>query len=161
MRGVLRHPLLLVALIGMWLQLQQTVSLGQILLGCAVAMIAVNGYAALRPARARLRFGLAIPRLALIVLGDVVRSNLAVGRIILSRPANRKAGFIRIPLDLRSRHGLAVLAMIMTATPGTLWVQHDAARNVLLIHVLDLIDDEHWIRLIKGRYERLLMEIFE
>jgi multicomponent K+:H+ antiporter subunit E len=30
-----------------------------------------------------------------------------------------------------------------------------------MIHVLDLIDESEWIRAIKGRYERLLREIFE
>ena len=29
------------------------------------------------------------------------------------------------------------------------------------MHVLDLVDEETWVRTIKGRYERLLMEIFE
>ena len=30
-----------------------------------------------------------------------------------------------------------------------------------MIHVLDLIDEKTWIRTIKGRYERLLLDIFE
>ena len=30
-----------------------------------------------------------------------------------------------------------------------------------MIHVLDLIDENVWIATIKGRYERLLLEIFE
>ena len=29
------------------------------------------------------------------------------------------------------------------------------------MHVLDLVDETVWVRTIKGRYERLLMEIFE
>ena len=37
----------------------------------------------------------------------------------------------------------------------------DARRHRILIHVLDLIDEDEWIALIKNRYERLLMEIFE
>jgi len=32
---------------------------------------------------------------------------------------------------------------------------------MLTIHVLDLIDENAWIRTIKHRYERLLLEIFE
>jgi multicomponent K+:H+ antiporter subunit E len=32
---------------------------------------------------------------------------------------------------------------------------------LLMIHVLDLIDESVWIDTIKGRYERLLLEIFE
>ena len=37
----------------------------------------------------------------------------------------------------------------------------DAAKGILLLHVLDLVDETAWIRLIKDRYERRLMEIFE
>ena len=49
----------------------------------------------------------------------------------------------------------------ITATPGTIWVQFDRNAGRLLVHVLDMIDEEAWIQLIKHRYERLLMEIFE
>jgi len=101
----------------------------------------------------------AILRLAGIVVFDIVRSNLAVARIVISR-RKRVSGFIRLPLDMRDVNGLAVLACIITATPGTLWVQFNRADNMLLIHVLDLVDEETWIRLIKHRYERLLMVIF-
>ena len=56
---------------------------------------------------------------------------------------------------------IAVLACIVTATPGTSWARYDAAANVVTIHVLDLIDEQAWIRQFKERYERLLLEIFE
>ena len=68
---------------------------------------------------------------------------------------------MNIPLDLRDPYGLAVLACIITSTPGTLWVSFDSAKGMLMIHVLDLVDENEWIRTIKGRYERLLLEIFE
>jgi multicomponent K+:H+ antiporter subunit E len=68
---------------------------------------------------------------------------------------------VNIPLDLRDRHGLAVLACIITSTPGTLWVNFNPANGILMIHVLDLIDESVWMTTIKGRYERLLLEIFE
>ena len=29
------------------------------------------------------------------------------------------------------------------------------------VHVLDLVDESEWVERIKGRYERLLLEIFE
>ncbi|MGW8175761.1 MAG: Na+/H+ antiporter subunit E [Stenotrophomonas sp.] len=62
---------------------------------------------------------------------------------------------------MRDRYGLAVLAIIITSTPGTLWVEYESATGRLLLHVLDLVDEETWVRLIKDRYERRLMEIFE
>ena len=72
-----------------------------------------------------------------------------------------KIGFLQIPLEMRDPHGLAMLAVIITATPGTVWAGHDPADNVLTLHVLDLQDEAAWLQTIKQRYERPLMEIFE
>ena len=58
----------------------------------------------------------------------------------------RRAGFVRIPLDMRAPYGLAALACILTATPGTVWVDYDAAEGTMLLHVLDLTDEEEWVR---------------
>ena len=110
--------------------------------------------------KARVRRISIIFRLSSLVLADIVRSNIAVGRIVLSRGGpQRTSGFVNIPLDLRHPYGLAALACIITATPGTLWVSFDG--EVLTIHVLDLIDESEWIRTIKNRYERRLLEIFQ
>jgi multicomponent K+:H+ antiporter subunit E len=68
---------------------------------------------------------------------------------------------VNIPLDIRNPHALALLACIITSTPGTLWVSFDEQKGLLMIHVLDLIDEGEWIRTVKGRYERHLLEIFE
>jgi multicomponent K+:H+ antiporter subunit E len=73
---------------------------------------------------------------------DILRSNIAVAGIILKgRPRGRRPGFVAIPLELRDRTGLAVLACIVTSTPGTAWVEHGHDTNVLLIHVLDLAEE--------------------
>jgi multicomponent K+:H+ antiporter subunit E len=97
-----------------------------------------------------------------LVLADIVRSNIAVARIILGLVGReRTSGFVNISLELRDPYGLAALACIITATPGTLWVSFDPAKGILTIHVLDLIDESEWMRTIKGRYERLLLDIFE
>jgi multicomponent K+:H+ antiporter subunit E len=96
-----------------------------------------------------------------LVLADIVRSNMAVARIILGFERRTwTPGFVEIPLELRDSHGLATLACIITSTPGTLWVDFSAS-GTLTIHVLDLVDKTEWVRTIKGRYERLLVEIFE
>ena len=104
----------------------------------------------------------AVIRLAALVVADIVQSNLAVARIVLGLGASqRRAGFLSLPLELRHPAGLAAVACIITATPGTSWVRYDSAQNMVTIHVLDLVDEATWIRLFKERYERLLMEIFE
>jgi multicomponent K+:H+ antiporter subunit E len=162
MSGVVPYPLLSLALLILWLLLNQSVSAGHVILGSVIAVLASWAMAALRPEKPRIRHPGVALRLIGMVLLDILRSNIAVGRIIVrSREPGVNAGFMTIPLDMRSRHGLAVLAIIITSTPGTIWVEYDVARGTLLLHVLDLVDETVWIRTIKGRYERLLMEIFE
>ncbi|MBM6582252.1 Na+/H+ antiporter subunit E [Microvirga sp. BT689] len=162
MSWLLPYPLLSAALVALWLLLNQSVSAGHVILGSVIAILASWMMAALRPEKPRIRRPGTILRLAGLVLLDILRSNVAVGRIIVrSREPGVNAGFMTIPLDLRSRNGLAVLSIIITSTPGTTWVSYDAAKGTLLLHVLDLVDETVWIRTIKGRYERMLMEIFE
>lgn len=156
------YPLMSLALLAMWLLLHNSVSPATLLGGALAAFAAPWAMAALQTERLRIRSLTALIRLAGIVLYDIVRSNIAVATIILSR-RHRKgaAGFIIIPLDMRNRFGLTLLALIVTSTPGTLWVQYNSTRGTLLLHVLDLVDEATWITLIKQRYERLLLEAFE
>lgn len=161
MSRVLPYPLLTVALLLTWLLLT-SFSVGQFLLGSLVAVAASRAMAALQPSKPRLRRWQVIPKLAGIVALDILRSNLAVLAIIVQgRRRERVSGFVTIPLDLRDRTGLAVLSCIVTSTPGTAWIEFSPDSGVLLIHVLDLIETDDWVSLIKNRYESLLMEIFE
>lgn len=161
MKRWIPYPLLAGSLLLMWFLLTQSFSIGQLVLGAATALLATWAMTALRPERVKIKSLRPVTRLLGIVLIDIVRSNIAVARIILFRPRNRIADFVSLPLDLRDPHGLAVLALIITATPGTMWIQFDRTKETLLVHVLDLVDREAWIGLIKGRYEALLLEIFD
>ena len=145
-----------------WLLLQNTVAAGHLVLG-AILGLGVAGVAwQMRPLTARPRRLLTIPVLIGHVLLDIVRSNIAVAQIVLgSKERRSNSGFMKIPLDMRDPHGLAMLACIITATPGTVWAGLTEDGSALNLHVLDLQDEQHWIDLIKSRYERPLMEIFE
>jgi multicomponent K+:H+ antiporter subunit E len=160
MSRFLPHPVISAALLMMWLLLNQTVSPGPVLVGLALALLGGWALAVLRPGRPRLaRFG-AVLRLTRAVLVDIARSNITVAGLILGRSKTRRSGFLRIQLRLRNPQALAVLACILTAAPGTAWVEFDAEEGWLLLHVLDLIDEESWARMIRDRYEEPLMEIF-
>lgn len=160
-RALLPHPLLALGLFATWLLLSGSISAGDVLVALIAALTIPQVMRRLEPDRSGVRSPGAILRLASYVAVDVVRSNYAVATIILGRRRHeRLSGFIHVPLDLRNRYGLAVLAIILTSTPGTLWVQYDRPSGRLLLHVLDLVEEQEWIDLIKGRYERLLLEIF-
>lgn len=161
MSRLVPHPFLAMGLVVMWLLLNGF-SLGHLVLGSGVALLAGWSLGALEPLRVRLRNPGAMLRLAGLVAGDILRSNLAVARQIVTggRGGQRRAVFAEIPLRLRDPLPLTVLAIIVTATPGTAWLEHDPDSGILLLHVFDA-EEEAMVRdLIRNRYEALLMEIF-
>lgn len=161
MKRILPYPLLSAFLLLMWLLLAG-LSLGHVVLGSLIAISAARVMTALEPSTPRLRRWDQIPALFGIVMWDIFRSNLAVVGIILrGRRRMPASGFLAIPLELRDRTGLAVLACIITSTPGTAWVDYHPGTGELLIHVLDLTDGPALREEIKSRYESRLMEIFE
>jgi len=161
MSRVFPYPLLIVSLIVAWLLLTDFTP-GQFILGTAVSLLAAQGLHALQPSTPHLRRWILIPKLIGIVLLDIVRSNIAVVRLILTEGHNKRhSGFVTIPLELRDPTALAILSVIVTSTPGTAWLDYSDSRGVLMIHVFDLIDEQEWINIIKNRYEAILMEIFE
>ena len=162
MKRFFPHPLLTFGLLSMWLLLNDSADAAHVLLGLAMGMAGGAVYARLEPSHGGLR-NIAVPAVVLggVVLWDIVRSNVAVLGIVLgARRRQRVSGFLAIPLELRDAWGLAVLAGIVTATPGTSWAHYEAASNVLTLHVLDLVDPEAAVREFKHSYERRLMEIF-
>ncbi|PHK94190.1 Na+/H+ antiporter subunit E [Pseudoroseomonas rhizosphaerae] len=160
MRWLLPHPVISAGLLAFWLMASRSVAPGPMLVGAIIALLGGWALTLLDPPKVRIRRPGLILQLAGRVFVDIIRSNLAVARIVLSRRLPRRTGFLHIPLALREPHALAVLACILTATPGTAWLEFDAEEGWLLIHVLDLIDEEEWVRIVKERYEAPLLEIF-
>ena len=161
MSRVLPHPLLSLVIVVMWLLLNR-VSPGHLVLGMVVALVAGRAMAALVPVRPRIRHWDRVAVLAWRVFVDIVRSNASVARLILGGASTgRRQGFVDIELELSDPTGLAVLALIVTATPGTAWIDYDAAHGRLLLLVFDLVDPDEWRETVNQRYGRLLMEIFE
>jgi multicomponent K+:H+ antiporter subunit E len=169
MRRWLPHPFLAVVLFLAWLLLNRSLEAGELVLGAVIALGAARSYAWLEPPAGQMRTRPPLSRriatgAALLVdfAADVVRSNLAVARLVLAggQPSHR-SGFITVPLEVRRPGALATLACIVTATPGTSWAGYDAASHTLRIHMLELGDTDAWIAEFKARYERRVQELFE
>lgn len=165
MKSSPRHasPVVAIALTGLWLMLNQSLSLAHVLLGAALGWILAWAASSLRPLRPRIVRVDTAALLVLVVIKDIFLNNLSVARIVLGRSRFHgiRPGFLRIPLDLRDPHGLAALAAIVTATPGTVWAGLSPSGDTLTLHVLDLQDEAATIQLIKQRYEQPLMRIFQ
>ena len=155
-------PMLSLALFVVWLLLNQSLQAATLLLAALLAIVVPLLTQSLRPARVKMRKPLLAVRLGGLVAYDLVVSALAVARLLLTRRGSEMSPrFVRVPLAMRDPNALATLAMILCLTPGTAWGEIALDRSTLLIHVFNEDDEAAFIDMIKTRYERPLMEIFE
>jgi len=157
---VIRFPLLWTGLLMVWLLLNGSVAPGHFLLGAVVATVGCWAVRSVAPPSPRVKNLGTVVELVWLVIKDIVRSNIAVLGLIISGREARSA-FVNIPLELIEENGLAILAAIVTATPGSAWIQHDRRRRMVTIHVLDTGDVDAWAADFKRTYEKRLVEILQ
>ena len=159
-KGWPAHPALSILVAAAWLLLQQSLALPQLItaavLGLGMPWL-LRGF--LTPS-GRLRRGNVALRLLVVVLWDIVRSNLTVARIVLVPGSNPQPAWVALPLDLDNPLAIALLATIITTTPGTVSCTIDEKRHRIIVHALDCTDPPALAAQMKQRYERPLKEIF-
>jgi multicomponent K+:H+ antiporter subunit E len=164
LRRLLPAPLLSLALWLAWLMLNESASAGHLLLGAALALALPWVTERLRPEKPRVHAWRTAVRLAAVVLLDIVQSNFQVARLILGPESAITPRFVWVPLTIRDPHGIALLAGVVTMTPGTLSADLSDDRRHLLVHAFDCDDDaaeQALVASIRQRYEAPLIAIFE
>ena len=159
-KRLLPHPIFSLVLLVVWLLLNNTLSAGHILLGSIIALILPWATAAFWADQLHLhKPGLAI-RFLLLVLWDITVANIQVAKLILSPGRKLRPAFVHYPLDMDNDFAITVLAATISLTPGTVSIDVNGDHTVLLLHGLDVADEEALIAEIKSRYEAPIKEIF-
>jgi multicomponent K+:H+ antiporter subunit E len=165
MKRVLGSPLLVLSLTLLWPILNQSWSLGHVLLGFSLAVLIAWWVSPLMSGEERVWTVKFAPvttlRLLGIIFKDVVMSNIDVAKIILSPSQEASPRFVWVPISIKSPSGIVALASIITMTPGTLSADLSTDRKYLLVHALNCTDETALIASIHERYETPLKEIFE
>jgi len=158
---MLPYPVLTLALIVFWVLLNGF-SVGHLLLGTLVAVFASWAMTALRPDVPKVRKWHLLFVLLGFVIVDIIRSNIAVSRLILfGRRDGRTSEFLLMPTEIEDPTALSLLAIIVTSTPGSAWLEYDSRDKTVLLHVFDIADKDDWIDQLKNRYEKILLEVFQ
>lgn len=154
------RPVLSVLVAITWLLLQQSWSVSHWLVAGLLAWWVPRAVHKLLGGTLPLRLRPGVWKLIGRVLVDIVVANVTVARLALSMSAAPRPAWITLPLELRHPNGVALLATIITTTPGTVSCVIDEDQGTLHIHALDCTDPQSMIDDIKCRYEKPLMEIF-
>jgi multicomponent Na+:H+ antiporter subunit E len=97
--------------------------------------------------------------LALVFSRELIKSNIAVLRVVLSRRPLIRSGVIAVPTELTNDLALTMLANMITLTPGTLTLDISHDRRYLFVHTLNLNDPEDVKREIRNAFELYLREL--
>lgn len=158
---LLPHPLLILTLAVVWMLLVNDFSWGAFAFGLLLGFGVTRLTSAWWPDRARVRRPLAIAGYVLIVLWDILVSNLQVAYLVLFRRGSTlRSQYVVVPLELRSPEAIAVLAGTITMTPGTVSADLSADGRSLLVHCLETDDPAGTVAAMKSRYEQRLLRIF-
>ena len=96
-----------------------------------------------------------------LFLYELVLSAFRVARIVLKRDMDLHPGIFAYPLQVRRDIEIALLANMITLTPGTLSVDVSEDRSMLFVHAMDVKDPDATRRDIAEGFERKIMEAFE
>jgi multisubunit Na+/H+ antiporter MnhE subunit len=94
------------------------------------------------------------------VLADVVRGTWDVALRVLHLRSVSYPGIVRIPIGARSERGVAVSALLLTLSPGSVLLEIDWDRRDLVFHVIDARDPDGVRAAALRFYERYQRRIF-
>jgi len=131
--------LLFVLLLAFWLIIIPSINLVQIVVGSIVAFaITIYSFDATtssKPFNINLLYIFKFIRFSLVLLVEIVKSNIEVAKIILSPKLKIKPKFIKINNPLKSDFNRVIYGNAITLTPGTITVELE--KDYIIIHALN------------------------
>lgn len=153
-------PMLSMALAGTWLVLEGFSPL-HLALASLFAIVIPLVIAPLLGELPGIRSVTGTIRLAGHVVWDILIANITVARLVLGPVSRLKPAFVKVPLTVTHPSAISLFMSMISITPGSIPLALSPDARTMLVHVLDLENEEAFIAKVKERYERPLMEILE
>jgi multicomponent Na+:H+ antiporter subunit E len=130
--------LLFVLLLAFWLIIVPSVNLVQIIVGSivslAITLYSLDAATGSKPFNVDLLYIFKFIRFSLVLLVEIVKSNIEVAKIILSPKLKIKPQFVKINNPLKSDFNRVIYGNAITLTPGTITVELE--KDYIIIHAL-------------------------
>ncbi|RUO62848.1 multisubunit potassium/proton antiporter, PhaE subunit [Pseudidiomarina planktonica] len=159
-KKLLPAPWLALALLIVWLLLQNSITMGLVVLG-SILSLAIAWYTSrAREEEVHLHKPFRAIQYFFLLLVDIVVANFKIAGLIIGYKRRLSPALVEFPLELTGQVPITILAGTISLTPGTISSEISRDRKYLLIHALNVDDTDAMIHDIKHRYERRLKEIF-
>lgn len=158
--AIIPSPFTFLLLFVVWLLLTNSYGIGNLILALILSVAIPWLVRDIRSNNLRVARPLKTPRYILMLLWDILVSNITVAKQVLGPKEQLKPGFVAIPLDIREPLPITLLASTISLTPGTVSTEVSDDYSTLYVHALNVPDEQALIKQIKQRYETPLKEIF-
>lgn len=155
------QPIMTLMILGLWMVLASSPSLGNLLLGTILGLAIPWLTQSFWPGRPRVVRPLRGVLLFVRVVGDILIANWQVARLVIGPLERLRPAFVEIPIEIDDPFIATLLGSIVSLTPGTVSIEIDRERRILMVHALDVEDKSETIAKIKSRYEAPLKKIFQ
>ncbi len=157
----LPHPLLSLLMVMLWIALQNSFTVADWIAAIGLGLVIPIYTANFWPDRPKIRSPLKAMVFMLVVIWDILVANVQVAYLILFRSSGElRTRWVTVPIELSSPEAITVLAGTITLTPGTVSSDIAADGRSILVHCLDVGNEQELIETIKTRYEKRLQAIF-
>lgn len=90
---------------------------------------------------------------------DIVASSLAVARVALSPARLNRPAIVAVPVEARTRWGVALFAYLVSLTPGSTCLHVADDLSLLYVHFLDAPDTALRAAEVKALYEERIIRM--
>jgi multicomponent Na+:H+ antiporter subunit E len=101
-----------------------------------------------------------LPGFLLYFLKEVVVANLKVAAAVIAPRGRLRPAIVAVPLALDRDAEIALLANLITLTPGTLSLDVSPDRRTLYVHAMAVTSPDDLRREIRDGFERRILEVF-
>lgn len=165
--AVLKRPYLPLILAVIWMMLQDTYTITSFVGGLLVGVLVLVIFPMAVPIEESIRSGSPTSvlrktylfiRLILYFLRELLVANWAVIRLVLAPRVNLKPGVFAMKLRVQKPGQIALLANLISLTPGTLTLEISKDYGTAYIHAIDATDEAAALA-VPRRFEEMIMEV--
>lgn len=142
-----------------WMFLQNDNSLAAFSVGYVLGLIIIFVFRRFFPRRFFLYNLFAAIKLVFIFLKELILSNIAVVKIVLSPKLQMKPGIFAFETDLEKNWEITILSNLITLTPGTFVMEISHDNKILYIHSINIDDMEQAKNDIRNSFEKAIKEV--
>lgn len=98
-------------------------------------------------------------KLILIFIRELLKANIDVLRVVLSRKLNNKPGIVEVDTRLDTDFEIATLAALISLTPGTVSMDFSVDNKKIYVHSIDVPNKIEMIADIRDSLEKAILEV--